>query len=339
MTEGKTLFPWARRHVYHDWVHRQLHMNTEKGTDAETQVGDVCTRQWLRKRKLLQSKSPNWQIQQMCNALQSTSCCSLKGKNIEFLWHSPSPFLGGAAFLLLGGGVSPIYLKRYIHKSIYYEQKHDRQRKEAAPPKGRQQHHQNEEEEEREKTTHTQRNGDAAFGCCCLLLLLALFLAGGAAFPPLLLWSGAAVSLPSLVVWWVHPWVVQLSPLLWSVLHFSSSLRVRCFPTLFFFWMVLLAPSFFSVALLFSSLLLCKVKKLKKRRKNDEIMWLCVICRESRLKDWKQLCMFVHRALSCHCRQHVWIATLLLSRGLQLWCKTRVLNAEDTLEKFRKHVC
>ena len=32
--------------------------------------------------------------------------------------------------------------------------------------------------------------------------------------------------------------------------------------------------------------------------------------------------MYVH----CHCRQQVWILTLLLSRGLHLECKTRELN-------------
>ena len=31
----------------------------------------------------------------------------------------------------------------------------------------------------------------------------------------------------------------------------------------------------------------------------------------------------------CHCRQQVWILTLLLSRGLQLWCKTREQKRKD----------
>ena len=39
-------------------------------------------------------------------------------------------------------------------------------------------------------------------------------------------------------------------------------------------------------------------------------------CTWSRLRDWKQLCMYVQRALSWHCRQQVWILSLLLSRGL-----------------------
>ena len=34
----------------------------------------------------------------------------------------------------------------------------------------------------------------------------------------------------------------------------------------------------------------------------------------SGLRDCKQLCMYVHRALSCHCRQHVWISTKNNSR-------------------------
>ena len=34
------------------------------------------------------------------------------------------------------------------------------------------------------------------------------------------------------------------------------------------------------------------------------------------LWDWKQLCKYVQRALSCHCRQQVRILSLLLSRGL-----------------------
>ena len=52
--------------------------------------------------------------------------------------------------------------------------------------------------------------------------------------------------------------------------------------------------------------------------------------------DWRQLCMYVHRALSCHCQQQMWISTLLLSRGLQLWCETREQNVEVSFNKETK---
>ena len=53
----------------------------------------------------------------------------------------------------------------------------------------------------------------------------------------------------------------------------------------------------------------------------------------SGLRDWRQLCMYVHRALWCHCRQQIWISTLHTSHGLQLWCKTREQNAEVSFNK------
>ena len=50
--------------VNYTWTLRRERM-------LKTQIGDVCTRQWLRKRKRLQSNSPNWQNQQMCNAFKN----------------------------------------------------------------------------------------------------------------------------------------------------------------------------------------------------------------------------------------------------------------------------
>ena len=73
--------------------------------------------------------------------------------------------------------------------------------------------------------------------------------------------------------------------------------------------------------------------------KTDESLWLCVICRGSfswsnhgvcafsedkyryhtwsiKTVYWRQPCRYVQRAWPCHCWQHVWISTLLLSRRL-----------------------
>ena len=58
-------------------------------------------------------------------------------------------------------------------------------------------------------------------------------------------------------------------------------------------------------------------------------------------QDWRteQLCMNVQRALSCHCRQQMWISTLLLSRGLHRLMQDSWAKCEEKLEEFKKDVC
>ena len=87
--------PWANGHIYHDRLRCHLHNlgNTKKRLNNKSSVipcntiGDVCTRQWLRKRKRdqtessLQNNYPNWHSRQMRNALKTSSLSDRKKFN------------------------------------------------------------------------------------------------------------------------------------------------------------------------------------------------------------------------------------------------------------------